>query len=381
MSTTLIPSEVEEALIMVGRVAEKYLSVWKNRPASEQAALARYFLPHRSSKETLEPTRPRVIKWYCPFAYQHEFPTGHRYCINVYTGCGHCCIYCYVDGYHPCLTPKRKANFQRMIDLDMADLELFDVPPAPVHLSNSTDPFQPLEMESGDTRYALEQILAHRNRFTTVTILTKSPLTAVQTGCAGLLRSLRDLPSSHPRAAEFTARRLPGVCVEVSLAFWREEARQFYDPMAPSVQDRIQGLRELTQMQIPVVLRIDPLFPRSPLTEHPVTNMADLGLCEAQTLDDLRNLVALAKELGARHVVYSPVKVVKPRGCKLCGPMQAMRRAYELLAQPQKLVFHSGSWRLPREVAQHHIVEPFLEICQDLGVHAKFCMQNLIETP
>ncbi len=33
--------------------------------------------------------------------------------------------------------------------------------------------------------------------------------------------------------------------MEVSLALWREEARQAYDPGAPIVTERIEGLRAL----------------------------------------------------------------------------------------------------------------------------------------
>lgn len=82
----------DEAMDLVAKVDDKYRPAWQGRPADEQVAMALYFLPHRSRKPTLVPTRPRVIKWYCPFASQCEFPTGHRYCINVYTGCDH----------HPC---------------------------------------------------------------------------------------------------------------------------------------------------------------------------------------------------------------------------------------------------------------------------------------
>src|SRR3989304_1959246 len=84
-----VPSDLLE------RLDPKVKPVWQARLPKEQVALARYFLPHNSHKPTLGPTRPRVIKWYCPFACQSSFPSGHRYCVNVYTGCGHRCVYCY----------------------------------------------------------------------------------------------------------------------------------------------------------------------------------------------------------------------------------------------------------------------------------------------
>ena len=90
---------VEQGLSLARRVGPKYRPVFESLPERERAALALYFLPHGSKKDLLEVTRPRVLKWYCPFADQRTFPSGHRYCINVYTGCEHQCEYCYAAGY------------------------------------------------------------------------------------------------------------------------------------------------------------------------------------------------------------------------------------------------------------------------------------------
>jgi DNA repair photolyase len=367
----------DDALQLVGRIAPKFRPVWEGRPQAEQAALTQYFLPHHSAKPVLEPTRPKIIKWYCPFACQSDFPTGHRYCINVYTGCQHQCVYCYAMSYSP-QTASTKRAFEQMLLGDMADLERFDVPPTPVHLSNSTDPLQPLEAKAGHTRLALEQILEHRNRFTTVTILTKNPMLAIERGYTDLFRALSILPADHPRCAEFAARGLPAFCMEVSLAFWRDEARAWYDVAAPSTESRKQAVRALSDMGIPIVLRVDPLFPRSPLNAKQA--MADFGLPEAQTLDDLQNLVTFACEVKARHIVYSPAKIVKPRGRKLCPKMQALKQAYECMATSRQLVWRGGSWRLPDDLAKEQTVKPFLDICAGAGMPAKFCKQNLIET-
>lgn len=368
----------DAALQLVDRIDPRFRPAWEGRPEAEQAALAQYFLPHGSAKPIIEPTRPRLIKWYCPFACQSEFPSGHRYCINVYTGCEHRCVYCYAMSYSP-EKVSTKERFEHLLRSDMADLERFDVPPAPVHLSNSTDPFQPLEAKAGHTRLALEQILAHRHRFTSVTILTKDPTLAVKGGYLDLFKALAALPPDHPRHAEFARKGVSAFCIEVSLAFWRDEARAWHDVAAPSVENRKEAIRALSDMGTPLVLRIDPLFPRSPLRQD--RTMADYGLPEAQTLDDLRNLVAFARQVKARHVVYSPAKIVKPRGRTLSLKMQALKQAYECMASPRPLVWRGGSWRLPDDLANERIVRPFLDICAGAAMPAKYCKQNLIETP
>jgi len=374
------PLTADEVCSVLDRVDEKYKPVWDGCRREDKIALVRYFLPRNSAKPVLGPTRPRVVKWYCPFASQRDFPTGHRYCINVYTGCSHECVYCYATGYAP-KQAAIKQDFETLVDKDMKDLEHYDVPPAPVHLSNSTDPFQPLEITFGHTKYALEQILTRRRRFTTVTILTKNPLLAARSDYMALFQKLATLPAGHPRYEEFNHKKQPGLVIAVSLAFWREEARRRFDPCAPTVAERIEGIRRLQRAAIPLVLRIDPLFPRSPIGDQPPVTLAEYGLPEAQTLDDLENLVGFAKDMKVRHVVYSPAKIVRPRGRALAGTMQAWKTAYQTLVAPEKLVWRGGSWRLPPHVAEAKIVRPFLDICKRLGVPAKYCKQNLIETP
>jgi hypothetical protein len=126
------PLSTDDALALAQRVDPAFRPVWDSRPPAEQAALALYFLPHRSSKPVLAPTRPRVIKWYCPFGHQVPFPSGDRCCINVFTGCAHRCVYCYAMPYSSA-EAGLKRRFEEMIAQDMQDLERFDVPPAPVH--------------------------------------------------------------------------------------------------------------------------------------------------------------------------------------------------------------------------------------------------------
>lgn len=361
------------------RIDPRFRAVWEGRTSEAQAALRLYFLPHRSMQPMLTPTRPRVIKWYCPFAHQFAFPTGHRYCINVYTGCTHRCVYCYAAGYEP-EHAGSKRDFGRLLARDLADLDRFDVPPAPVHLSNSTDPFQPLELRFGDTKRALEGLLAHRHRFNTITLLTKNPALAARTDYAQLLQALGEIPPTHPCAERWRASGAPAVQMEVILAFWRDESRAFWDPGAPSVAERIDGIRALRAAGISVVLRIDPLFPRSPLPTQPASTLADFRLVEAQTLEDLESLVSFAKQIGAHHVVYSPAKIVLTRGGKLPTAMQNLLRVYRALSAPEKPIWRGGSWRLPREIAERLITRPFLEICQRHGVKGKFCMANLLDT-
>jgi len=375
----LFQDEIGSTEDLASRIDERYRSVWAGKTAQQQTSLARYFLPRASSKPVLCPTRPRVVKWYCPFAHQNAFSSGHRYCVNVYVGCAHRCEYCYASAYEP-PQATTKRDFVKMLLKDMADLERFDVPPAPIHLSNSTDPFQPLEVQAGHTRLALEQIFAHRKRFASVVVLTKNPKLAVELGCADLFRQLGRIGRDHPSRSMFTRTGIPSFLMEVSLAFWREEARQAYEPGAPSIAERMEGIRLLRQAGIPVALRIDPLFPRAPFQNKSDRTYRDFDLPEPQTLGDLERLVAFAQETGAYRVVYSPAKIVQPRTRPMSRIMRSLRSLYEYVAAPQPLVFRGSSWRLPPQ-HQSAITAVLVDLCRKHGIPAKHCMQSLAETP
>ena len=370
--------DIAQGLALAGHVHPKYRPVFDALPEQERAALAFYFLPHRSKKEMLEVTRPRVVKWYCPFADQRHFPSGHRYCINVYTGCSHECRYCYAKGY-----AKGEANckdaFRTDLAKDLEALDRYDLPPAPVHISNSTDPLQPLEAEHRHTHHALEQVAKRRHRFTTVTLLTKNPAMLMDDRYVSQLKQLNTLPTDHSRYDDFESGGLTSLRVECSLAFHSDQSRQLLDPEAPSVESRIEAMRFLRGHGIPVVLRIDPLFPRNPLSNGKMLD--DFDLPDVQPMESLERLVQFARDIGVLHVVYSVAKITRPRFGEIAPVMKKIKRVYEHLASDQPLVFRGGSWRLPDEVAREYVVSPFFGICERNGIEAKVCKENLISTP
>jgi DNA repair photolyase len=374
----LFDIDIEEALEIADRVDTKYKPVFDKFPPAQRAALTLYFLPHKSQKEILGVTRPRVVKWYCPFANQRDFPSGHRYCINIYAGCSHKCKYCYAQGYEP-NQARCKDNFKKKLLKDLAEIEEFNLPAAPVHLSNSTDPLQPIEQQQKLTLYTLQQLPRYRQYFTSVVILTKNPSTLLEPEYMAVLRKLAELPEDHSRKSFFDNNSKPALRIEASLAFSNQDDADFYDLGAPSIANRMEALKQLRQNDIPVVLRIDPLLPRNPLPGGKL--LADFQLPDAQGLSALEELVKFAAENGVLHIVYSVAKIVAPRYKPIPQAIQQIKQVYEYIAKPDKLIFRGGSWRLPQIIAQKHIVKPFLEICNSFSMKAYFCKQNLLLTP
>ncbi len=374
----LFDIDIEEGLEIAERVNAKYKPVFDKFSPEQRAALAWYFLPHKSNKQVVGVTRPRVVKWFCPFADQKEFPSGHRYCINVYAGCSHGCKYCYAQSYEP-NQARCKDNFKKKLLKDLAEIEEFNLPPAPLHMSNSTDAFQPLELRQKLALYALQQLQRYRRYFTSITILTKNPAMLAEPEYLKALKLLGTLPADHRRKELFDNKAIPALRVEVSLAFWDQDSAEFYDPGAPAIAQRTAAIKTLRQNDIPVVLRIDPLLPRNPLPGGKF--LSDFQLPDAQSLSSLEKLVRFAAENSVLHIVYSVAKIVAPRYKPVPEAIQQLKGVYEYLARPDKLVFRGGSWRLPEIIAQKHIVKPFLEICDRFGMKAYFCKQNLLLTP
>lgn len=370
--------DIEKGLKLSERINVKYKPVFDKFGPEQRAALAWYFLPHTSKKQILGVTRPRVVKWYCPFANQRDFPSGHRYCINVYAGCSHGCKYCYAQSYEPDQA-RCKDGFKKKLLKDLAEIEEFNLPAAPLHLSNSTDAFQPLELQQRLALYTLEQLQRYRRYFTSITILTKNPAVLAEPEYLKALKSLAILPADHQHKELFDKKEIPALRVEVSLAFWDKDNAEFYDPGAPAVAQRTTAIKTLRQNDIPVVLRIDPLLPRNPLPDGKY--LADFQLPDAQSLPALEKLVSFAAEKGVIHVVYSVAKIVAPRYKPIPEAIQQLKAVYEYMAGPDKLIFRGGSWRLPKIIAQKHIVKPFLEICDGFSMKAYFCKQNLVLTP
>ncbi len=369
---------VERGLSLANRVDPKYRPVFDNQPARQCAALALYFLPHDSKKDLLDVSRPRLLKWYCPFADQMQFPSGHRYCINVYAGCEHRCEYCYAAGY-VAREVRCKSRFRTDLIKDLDALDIYDVPAAPVHLSNSTDALQPLEQEHRDCLFVLERLAERRHRFTTVTLLTKNPATLLGERYVDVLHRLHTLASNHPRNEWFKRHGYPPLRIEVSLAFWGDNHRQLFDPAAPSVGSRMEAIRFLRKENLPVHLRIDPLFPRDLLPGG--KRMEDFGLPDVQPLSDLESLIRFGGEVGTGQLIYSVAKITQPRDGWLSTVMGRIKQVYEHLSPKGSLLFRGGSWRLPESTATELIAAPFVALCHQHAVAVQACKANLISTP
>ena len=223
-----------------------------------------------------------------------------KYSLNPYTGCAHGCIYCYASAYirdfFRCrpklgLIPKLRRELSR-------------IPPGSlISLSNTSDPYPPLEEKLQNTHHCLELFRAYGMR---VLVVTKSHLVLHDKELLGEMEA----------------------AVTLTITSFRHSAK--LEPGAPSPERRLEALRELSQAGIPVGLRLDPVFPE--LTDG-----------------EIEEIVEQATRAGAKHLVAS---TFKPRRDSWKRFAQAFPK---VAAQTYEMYFKLGervgnSWYLPREM-------------------------------
>jgi len=163
--------------------------------------------------------------------------------VNVYSGCDHGCVYCYVpllpwaqSGAHP--TPKlRKAFSIEKLEREAAQLQERGVS-GRVLLCFMTDPYQRLEINNLLTHRSV--VVLHSYGFD-VQILTKNPLRA----------HILDTGIYHV-----------GDAIAATLTFsredWQKSAR--WEPNAPTPGDRYAGLEAFHRDGIPTWASLEPVI-------------------------------------------------------------------------------------------------------------------------
>ena len=325
---------------------------------------ANYFYRFPKDPEKKATLKTRTFALYDPFARRDKFPAGIRYCVNVYAGCQHHCEYCYAKNYIiKADEPREKKDLLKRARKDTEEMKNLNLHPAPLHISNSTDCFQePLETRTRTTLALMKLIEENREHFTTVTFLTKNPI----------------LPSHEPYLSLLKA--IEPCQVEVSLTFHDDRGRQFYEPMAPPVESRLEGVRKLRGAGIAVSLRIDPLYPREPLPRSywKRSELRAYGVERTHTLEEIETLVRFASSEGCHRIIVSPLKIPVGRR-SACWLKEHFRALY---SEPfgGKPHIRGLALRLPQEYIQNELFPPVPEICDGYGIEMVHCKKNLITT-
>lgn len=197
----------------------------------------------------------------CPF----------KYTLNIYTGCDHACVYCYITSYIPrAFRVREKEDLLPKLERELRRFDGRNI----IALSYSSDPYPTVERHLGITRKVLELFKRHNVR---CLILTKSTLFE------------RDLDIlSELRCA-----------VGITVTTIDERKAKLLEPNAPSPGDRIRALRKAKKAGIPVYARIDPIIPFYTWEDFDETLDA-LSFVSHITVSTLKLRPDIEKRMGAK---------------------------------------------------------------------------------
>lgn len=167
----------------------------------------------------------------------------YDYVINPYTGCAHGCYYCYAH-FMKRFTGHSE-NWGEFVDVKINAPELLRTEirkkrkSGRIWMSGVCDPYQPLERRYRLSRQCLEIMVEHR---WSLTIQTRSSL---------VLRDIDILEDADN--AE----------VGLSIPTADDRIRKIFEPRAPKIEERIEGLDRLHRAGIKTFAMLAPLLPGS----------------------------------------------------------------------------------------------------------------------
>ncbi len=241
-----------------------------------------------------------------------------KYSFNPYTGCAHACLYCYATYIPNFFRLRLKKNLFKYLEKDLEKLS----PGTLISMSNSSDPYPPVERELGITRKCLELIKEYDLR---VLIVTKSDL---------FVRDL-DLISDMKAAISVT---ITGCDV--------------LEPNAPSTERRIEAFRKILDAGIPAILRFDPIVPQ--------LNEDKLWIIDKTDPD---------------HVVSSTLKLKRDSFRRVTSKLPALKDLFSrLYLECGERV--SGYMYLPKQM-RIKMLEKVAKKCEELGISYGFCREGI----
>lgn len=181
--------------------------------------------------------------------------------LNPYTGCPHGCLYCYASSYIPRFSSCRpKPDLLRLLEKETRRIPSGSV----IAMSSSSDPYPTIEGELELSRGCLRILQA---RGLQVLVVTKSDLVARD---ADLLAEMRAV-------------------VSITITTLKDRLSRRLEPGAPLPGRRLEALRRLGYLGIPVAARIDPIIP---------------GINDGE----IEELVSAACSAGVKHITSSTYK-------------------------------------------------------------------------
>jgi DNA repair photolyase len=203
----------------------------------------------------------------------HSRSCPERLEVNVYTGCAFQCTYCFARAYiRDFDKPRCKQNFEKRLERDIKDALRLGLDKLPVSISNSCEPFQPLEDKY---RHALLAIKLLTESGFRILILTKNPA------------KLLDIELLEAMDSKKTF-------IEATIPF---QNSKFFEPNALPTTERIQAVAELIKHGFTVAVRVDPIIPQ-------------YGNIPGQTASEIETLIEKLHDARVKFIIAKCQRLV-----------------------------------------------------------------------
>ncbi len=203
--------------------------------------------------------------------------------MNIYRGCSHGCIYC--DSRSKCY--RMEHDFED-IEVKENAIELLEYAlthkrkKCMIGTGSMTDPYIPLELETGNVRKALNLIYEKGFGFT---VITKSD------------RILRDIDLLQ-KINEKTK-----CVVQMTLTTYNEDLCKKIEPNVSTTRERFEALKKLRDAGIPTVVWLTPVLPFINDTEENISGIIDMCI-EAKVYGIICFGMGLTLREGNREYFY-----------------------------------------------------------------------------
>jgi DNA repair photolyase len=164
----------------------------------------------------------------------------YDYTLNPYIGCSFGCSYCFAASFVP--DEEKKASWGTWVHVKqdaLHELSRADLKGKSIFMSSSTDPYQPLEMQTGLTRKIVE-FMSEPYRQPRLTVQTRSPF------CA------RDID---------LFKRYDRLRINMSITTDNEEMRKLFEPKCASIDRRFEALEQACAAGVKVSVGVCPMLP------------------------------------------------------------------------------------------------------------------------
>jgi DNA repair photolyase len=172
---------------------------------------------------------------------------GMGYSLNPYQGCEHGCVYCYARNSHEYWGYNAGLDFEQKILVKKNAPELLENhlkkkswKAAAIVLSGNTDCYQPIEKKLKITRELLQIFLKYKHP---VGIITKNAL--IQ----------RDMDILEELAKDNL------IHVSISITSLQESIRRILEPRTATIAKRLETVKALTNIGVPVNVMMAPIIP------------------------------------------------------------------------------------------------------------------------